>query len=72
MQDILHSIGGDVIDRAVVPGQDRVVVAPAAGCGELVQNVLGLMEGHEAHPEQGEAETQTQPAESDSFTSSKQ
>lgn len=56
--DILCSIGCDVIDGAVIPGQDRVVVAPNAGCGELTEDILSLMEGHQTHTKQGEAETQ--------------
>ena len=43
----------------VIPRQDRVVVAPDTGCRELIQDVLGLMEGHQTHTKQGEAETQT-------------
>lgn len=35
------------------------MVAPDAGCGELIQNILSLMEGHQTHTKQGEAETQT-------------
>lgn len=45
-----------VVDRAVFPGQHRVVVAPRARRGELGQNVLRLMEGHQTHTKQGEAE----------------
>lgn len=59
--DLRDSIGHVVVvvvDRAVFPGQHRVVVAPHAGCGELVQNVLRLMEGHQTHTKQGEAEAQ--------------
>lgn len=59
LKNILDSIGRDVIDRAVVPGQGGVVVASDAGRGEFIQDVLGLMEGHQTHAEQGEAETQT-------------
>lgn len=35
------------------------MVAPDAGSGELIQNILGLMEGHQTHTKQGEAETQS-------------
>lgn len=56
--DILHSVRCDVVDRAAISGRDRVVVAPAAWRGELSQNILGLMEGHQTHTKQGEAETQ--------------
>lgn len=35
------------------------MVAPDTGCRELIQDVLGLMEGHQTHTKQGEAETQT-------------
>lgn len=35
------------------------MVAPDAGCGELIQDILGLMAGHQTHTKQGEAETQT-------------
>lgn len=38
------------------------MVAPDAGCGELIQNILSLMEGHQTHTKQGEAETQTDTA----------
>lgn len=34
------------------------MVAPDAWGGELVQNVLSLMEGHQTHTEEGEAEAQ--------------
>lgn len=34
--DILYSIGCDIVDGAVVPGQDKVVVASDAGCGKLI------------------------------------
>lgn len=51
---IRHSIWGVVVvivDGAVFPGQHRVVIAPDAWCGELVQNILSLMEGHQTHTE---------------------
>lgn len=35
------------------------MVAPDVWCGELAQNVLGLMEGHQTHAKQGEAETRS-------------
>lgn len=56
---IRHSVGrgGVVVDRAVFPGQHRIVVAPDVWCGELAQNILGLVEGHQTHTKQGEAET---------------
>lgn len=59
---IRHSIGCVVVvvGRAVFPGQHRVVVAPDVWCGELAQNVLGLMEGHQTHAKQGEAENTKQ------------
>lgn len=44
----------------IIPRQDRVVVAPDAGCRELIQDILGLMEGHQTHTKQGEAETHTE------------
>lgn len=47
-----------VVDGAVFSGQHRVVVAPYARCGELAQNILGLMEGHQTHAKEGEAEAQ--------------
>lgn len=53
--DILYSIGCDIVDGAVVPGQGRVVVASDAGCGELIQDILSLMEGHQTHTKQREA-----------------
>ena len=53
--DILYSIGCDIVDGAIVPGQNRVVVASDAGHGELIQDILGLMKGHQTHAKQGEA-----------------
>lgn len=34
------------------------MVAPDAWGGELVENILSLMEGHQTHTEEGEAEAQ--------------
>lgn len=57
--DIPDPVGCEIaVGRAVVPGQDRVVVTPNAGCGELVQNVLSLIGGHQTHAKQGKAKTQ--------------
>lgn len=58
-RDILYAVGCDVIDGVVVAGQDRVVVAPDAGGGELTEDIPGLMQGHQTHTEQREAETDT-------------
>lgn len=53
--DILYSIRSDIVDGAVLTGQDRVVVASDAGCGEVIQDVMSLAEGHQTHAEQREA-----------------
>lgn len=53
--DVLYSVGCDIVGGAIVPGQNRVVVAPDAGHGELIQDILGLMKGHQTHTKQGKA-----------------
>lgn len=61
--DIPDPIGCDVAaGGGVFPRQGRVVVTAHAGCGELVQNVLGLIGGHQTHAKQGKTKTKTKDA----------
>lgn len=57
--DTPEPIGCDsAVGGAGVPRQGGVVVTPSAGCGELVQDVLSLIGGHQTHTEQGKTTRQ--------------
>ena len=54
---LLDSVGRDVVDGNNISGQHGVVVAARAGIGELTEDILGLVEGHQTHTHQGETGT---------------